>query len=343
MLKLNFKNIASSGIKVGISLSLGVFFIWVVWRTLSPSDIESILNSFSIANYWWIVLSVFFGISSHMSRAHRWKYTLEPLGFKPRFWNSFFAVMIGYLLNLAFPRLGEVTRCGVMARYENIPLNNLFGTVIAERVADLIIMIIMTVAIVFLQLEVLDGLLSDMLGPAWESLSFNTIAVYVSVILLAGGFGLYFLFKLSEKVAFMAKIKHFVLGILDGAKSILTMKQKWGFLFHTLFIWVMYVLMFYVSLLSLPETSNVPILGILAAFVMGGLSIIFVQGGLGVYPAAIMAVLMLYGVERTDGLALGWIMWTGQTVLLIFIGFISMALLPLYNKKSNHGPLKSST
>jgi uncharacterized membrane protein YbhN (UPF0104 family) len=110
------------------------------------------------------------------------------------------------------------------------------------------------------------------------------------------------------------------------------MKQKWGFLFHTLFIWVMYVLMFYVSMLSLPETSHVPFLGVLAAFVMGGLSIIFVQGGLGVYPAMIMAVLTLYGVERTDGLALGWIMWTGQTILLIILGFVSMGILPLYNR-----------
>ena len=134
----------------------------------------------------------------------------------------------------------------------------------------------------------------------------------------------------------MAKIKDFVVGVFDGAKSILTMKQKWGFLFHTAFIWVMYVLMFYVSMKSLPETSNVPFLGMLAAFVMGGLSIIFVQGGLGVYPAAIMAVLMLYGVERTDGLALGWIMWTGQTILLIFVGFLCMAILPLYNKKRRH-------
>ena len=120
------------------------------------------------------------------------------------------------------------------------------------------------------------------------------------------------------------------------------MKQKWGFLFHTAFIWVMYVLMFYVSMKSLPETSNVPFLGMLAAFVIGGLSIIFVQGGLGVYPAAIMAVLMLYEVERADGLALGWIMWTGQTILLIFVGFLSMAILPLYNKKRNESPEPNS-
>jgi glycosyltransferase 2 family protein len=330
---LNYKKIAVSTVKIGISLSLGVFFIWIVWRTLTPSDIDSILNSFSTANYWWIALSIFFGVCSHLSRAHRWKYTLEPLGHTPRFWNSLFSVMVGYLLNLAFPRLGEVTRCAVMSRYEKIPVNELFGTVIAERVADLIIMIIMTSAIIFLQLDVLNGMLSDMLGPTWESISFNTIAIYGAVLSLLGAAGIYLLFRLSDKIAFFAKIKSFLVGIFAGIKSILQMKQKWGFLFHTAFIWVMYVLMFYVSLKSLPETSNVPLLGILAAFVMGGLSIIFVQGGLGVYPAAIMAVLMLYGVERADGLALGWIMWTAQTVLLIVIGFVSMALLPVYNKK----------
>ena len=333
---MNFYKIASSSLKVGVSLSLGVFFIWIVWRTLTPSDIDSILNSFSTANYWWIALSVVFGISSHMSRAHRWKYTLEPLGYNPSFWNSLFAVMIGYLLNLAFPRLGEVTRCGVMNRYEKIPINKLFGTVIAERVADLIIMIVMTSAIIFLQLDILNDMLSDMIGPTWDSISFATMALYCVALFAIGGISIYFLFKLAEKSAFMAKIKDFIVGVFDGAKSILTMKQKWGFLFHTAFIWVMYVLMFYVSMKSLPETSNVPFLGMLAAFVIGGLSIIFVQGGLGVYPAAIMAVLMLYGVERADGLALGWIMWTGQTILLIFVGFLCMAILPLYNKKRRH-------
>ena len=333
---MNFNKIASSSLKVGVSLSLGLFFIWIVWRTLTPSDIDSILNSFSTANYWWIALSVVLGISSHMSRAHRWKYTLEPLGYKPSFWNSLFAVMIGYLLNLAFPRLGEVTRCGVMSRYENIPINQLFGTVIAERVADLIIMIVMTSAIIFLQLDVLNDMLSDMIGPTWDSISFATMALYCIALFAIGGISIYFLFKFAEKSAFMAKIKDFIVGVFDGAKSILTMKQKWGFLFHTAFIWVMYVLMFYVSMKSLPETSNVPFLGMLAAFVMGGLSIVFVQGGLGVYPAAIMAVLMLYGVERADGLALGWIMWTGQTILLIFVGFLCMAILPLYNKKRRH-------
>jgi len=277
-----------------------------------------------------------------MSRAHRWKYTLEPLGYRPRFWNSLFAVMIGYLLNLAFPRLGEVTRCGVMNRYENIPINKLFGTVIAERVADLIIMIVMTSAIIFLQLDILNDMLASMIGPAWDSISFTTMALYCVALFTIGGFSVYFLFKLAEKSALMAKIKDFIVGIFEGVKSILSMKQKWGFLFHTAFIWVMYVLMFYVSMKSLPETSNVPFLGMLAAFVMGGLSIIFVQGGLGVYPAAIMAVLMLYEVERADGLALGWIMWTGQTILLIFVGFLSMAILPLYNKKRNESPEPNS-
>ncbi len=188
-----------------------------------------------------------------------------------------FSVMVGYLLNLAFPRLGEVTRCGVMSRYEKMPVNKLFGTVVAERIADLIIMVIMTSLIILLQLDILNEMLVDILGPTWENLSIWSLVVYGFGFLITGGIGLFVVYKLAEKSAFMAKVMTFIAGVLSGLQSIITMKQKWGFLFHTLFIWVMYVLMFYVSMLSLPETSHVPFLGVLAAFVMGGLSIIFVQ------------------------------------------------------------------
>lgn len=324
-------NKLKSLLKVAISLSLGVFFIWIVWRTLTPEDIESIVKSFSTANYWWIALSVTFGVLSHLSRAYRWKYTLEPLGYQPRFLNSFFAVMIGYLLNLAFPRLGEVTRCGVMSQYEKIPVNKLFGTVIGERVADLLIMLIITGSVILIEFDKLSGMVYDLLGGASSKFSVSGILVLLLVAGALGGVGFLLLLKYSKN-PFILKLKSFIIGILDGVKSILQMRQKWGFLFHTFFIWVMYVMMFYVSMLSLPETSNVPIMGIVAAFVMGGLSIVFVQGGLGAYPLAIMGVLLLYDVERVNGLALGWIMWTGQTILLIILGFLSMALIPVYNK-----------
>lgn len=314
-----------------ISLSLGVFFIWIVWRTLTPSDIESIKNSFYSANYWWILLSLILGIASHLSRAYRWKYTLQPLGLKPRFWNSFFAVMIGYLLNLAFPRLGEVSRCGAMSTYEKMPVNKLLGTVIAERVADLIILITLTTSIIFLQIDVLKDLIMEMVGPFWEGLNVTKLVI-VLFLLIIGGFGfILFLIKKADN-PFVNKVKLFVFGLIDGVRSILTMDNKLGFLGHTLFIWFMYIAMFYVAMLSLPETSNVSLIGVIAGFVVGGMSIVFVQGGLGVYPAAIMAVLLLYGVERNDGLALGWIMWTGQTLLLLILGFVSLALMPIYNK-----------
>jgi len=128
------------------------------------------------------------------------------------------------------------------------------------------------------------------------------------------------------------KIKSILIGFWEGAKSIIYMKSSLMFILHTLFIWIMYVLMFYMCFFSLEATSNVPTMGILAAFVMGGISIIFVQGGIGVYPAAVMQILFIYGVSKSSGLALGWIIWTSQTTMILVLGILSMLLLPRYNK-----------
>lgn len=325
------KKVLGNILKVGLPLAFGIYVIYYQYNQLEPEQVETIKKSFREANYFWVFLSLFFGTLSHVSRAYRWRYTLSPLGIQVKFLNSFLAVMIGYVANIVFPRLGEVSRCAVVAKYENQPFEKLFGTVVAERVADMIILLSIIVVVLFLQMDILKDTLADMLSSAGDPtmlIKKLTVAGVVGVLILVGGL---VLLKISSH-PFILKVKSFAKGLIDGVLSILKMKKKWSFIGHTAFIWIMYMTMFYVPFFALPETATVPLAGVLAAFVMGGLSIVFVQGGIGIYPLFVALVLSLYGVSETSGLTLGWIIWTAQTAMLIGWGAVSLIAMPLYNR-----------
>lgn len=322
-----------NALKVILPLGLGIYLVWFFYSSLSEQDKLDIAVSFKSANYNWITFSLFFGLLSHLSRAYRWNYTLEPLGYKTKFWNNFFAVMIGYLVNLAVPRLGELTRCGVSARYEKIPFNKLLGTVIAERVADFIILILITISVVIIQFDIIKGLVFEILNKLTDAVSGLALYGLVGVFGLLTLAAIYFLLLNKKQNPIIEKIKVIVIGLYEGVASIFKMKKKWQFLGHTIFIWLMYLLMFYLCFFSLPETKDVPIGGILTAFVMGGFTIVLTNGGIGAYPLAIQAVLLLYGVDRNTGAAFGWIVWTAQTLMLLIFGAISFFLMPIYNKQ----------
>ena len=328
------KNIALNIIKVVLPLAFGLFLVWYVYDLLDEKEKEDLFLSLKQANYWWIIASVLFGILSHLSRAYRWKYLLDPLGLKPKFLNSFFSVMIGYTINLLLPRVGEVSRCGILSKYEKMPFTKLFGTVIAERIADVTILATPTFFVIFSQFDKLGDMLKSWISYDKEnsSLGMYSALVVITGIIIFIGF-LYLLKTSSNK--YLLKIKSILTGFWEGAKSIIYMKSSLMFILHTLFIWIMYVSMFYMCFFSLEDTSNVPLMGMLAAFVMGGISIIFIQGGIGVYPAAVMQILFLYGVSRSSGLALGWIIWTSQTVMILVLGILSMLIIPKYNRYLN--------
>ncbi|MGD1845911.1 MAG: lysylphosphatidylglycerol synthase transmembrane domain-containing protein [Salibacteraceae bacterium] len=341
-------------LKVVVPLLLGVGLTWYIYQDLSEEDKAQVFESLRIADYSWIAFSILFAILSHLSRGWRWKYTLEPLDMRPKFLNNFFSVMIGYIANLAFPRLGEASRCAALARYENLPFNKLFGTVIAERVADFAILLSLIAGVILFQLDKINEIMSqpvkDILGesadPATADQTMKELLLdkipptWVLILLAIGGIvGLVVLIRFlrSSQQGIALKVRDFIGGLLDGLKSILVMRQRWSFIGHTFFIWLMYILMFYVSFFSLPGTSNVPLAGVITAFVMGGISIVVVQGGLGVYPAIVAATLQLYGVDLPIGFAFGWIMWAAQTVMILVLGGASFPGMALYNKKPAHG------
>ena len=309
-----------------LPIALGVFLIWYSLSKLTDSDIVSIKTSFRTANYWWVALSLFFGILSHLSRAYRWQFLLEPLGYKPRFANSIMAVLIAYLLNLAIPRSGEIARAASIKKYENIPFKKAFGTIVAERVADVVMLFGIIGIAFFLQTKLVSSYLFKDDGG-------TGIYIKISLLILLSIIGFFtFKFLKKSKNRFILKIVSFFNDLLDGIKSIYKMKKKWEFIFHTVFIWLMYVLMFYAVTFALPETTNLPFAAIIVGFVVGGLSMALTNGGLGTYPVFVASALILYNIDDNPARAFGWIMWTAQTIMVIVFGGLSFLLLPIYNK-----------
>ena len=314
-----------SFLKKTIPLALGIFLIWVSLSKLTPEDIESVKKSFKTANYWWVLLSLLLGVLSHLSRAYRWRFMLEPLGYKPKFLNSAMAVIIAYLVNLGIPRAGELSRAAVLTEYEDIPFEKGFGTIVAERVADLIMYALFILLAFFAQYQLIRDELVKKLPE-------NPIYTIISAtIIIICAFYFFKWIKRSEQPQ-VIRLKSFLSGLIDGVKSIFSMKKKWAFIFHTFFIWLMYILMLYVAKFSIPETAHLSINAVLISFVIGTFSYAATNGGIGAYPIAIQSALLLYGVSEVAGLSFGWIMWTSQTLMILVFGGVSFLLLPIYNK-----------
>jgi uncharacterized protein (TIRG00374 family) len=330
-------------LKVALPLSFGIFLIWFIYKDLTEQDKIDITESFKKANYWLVGLSLILGVLSHVSRAVRWNMLIEPLGFKPKLYNTFFAVMIGYVSTMAFHRVGEVIRAGVMKRYEGIPMNKAFGTVITERAVDTLCLAIIMMVAFITQFKVLSGfyfkelhdpLFAKVAAFSDQYFSFTYILVGFAGLIIAGV--VFVLSKRGEDSIF-SKVVAMVIGLWEGVKSIRRIKNIWAFIGHTLFIWTMYFLMIYICFYSIPEMAGMSLLVAMAVFVMGSLGIIVVQGGIGAYPAIVMKTLMIYGLPKAIGFAFGWIVWTAQALLLVVLGLGSLALIQVLNKNKHHG------
>jgi glycosyltransferase 2 family protein len=323
-------------LKVVIPLGIGVFVAWYQFDKLSEEQIDDILSSFRSADYIWVLLSVAVAFMSHWSRAYRWRYLLVPMGITIRFVNSILSVFIGYVANLILPRFGEVWRCVMVSRFERQPFEKLFGTVVAERIADVIVVNAIIALTIVLQFQMLGDKIAELMGDRLSPEKLPAMVAKLAGVVLMGAVGAYVFWRLLRTSTFplFVKLRGIVSGLTEGVTSILRMRQKGSFLAHTLFIWAMYLVMFWLPFLSLPETANVPLGGVLAAFVIGTFSIALVQGGIGVYPIAVAEALRLYGVPYESGLALGWIVWTSQTAVILLFGGAGLVLMPVLNKGS---------
>jgi len=312
-------------VKILVPLSIGVFFIYITITASTEEERSLIYTSIKNADYRFLILSVFFGVLSHLSRAYRWKFLLAPLGHKPRFINSVLSVMIAYIANLGIPRSGEILRATTLSSYEKIPFEKAFGTIIAERLVDLIFLVIFIFIALSLQFDLI-----------WRVLNEKQV-LPISLMIVAGviGIGFYilrFIFK-QDQNPMIKKIKIFLKGLVDGIMSLKTMPNKGFFILHSLFIWSMYLATFWVVKWTIPETSSLDISALLPAFAIGGLTISASNGGIGIYPFSVALMLLPFGISNESGLAFGWIMWTSQTAMIIVFGSLSFFALPLVNRQ----------
>ncbi|CAI8406100.1 MAG: Uncharacterised protein [uncultured Bacteroidota bacterium] len=312
-------------LKVILPLAVGFFFVYLSYNTTSEEDRILIYSYIQKADLRFVMLSVFFGILSHLSRAYRWKYLLSPLGYQPRFINSVLAVLIAYIANLGIPRSGEILRATTLSSYEKIPFEKTFGTIVAERLLDLLILMGFVLTALVLQFDIIWSILSE------KKISTVQIVIGLAFVII-GYIILKKLFTLSQN-PLIIRIKNFFWGLAEGIMSLKNMPNKGRFIGHTLFIWLMYLAMFYVVKWTVPETASLGMNAILPAFVVGGLAISATNGGIGIYPFSVALVLAAFKISNESGLAFGWIMWTSQTLMIIVFGSLSFFVLPLVNRQ----------
>ncbi len=311
-------------LKTALPIAIGAFLVLYWYFKTAPSDREQIVFYIKEADIFWVTLSLILGLLGHISRAIRWNYLLEPLGYKPKLINNVLMIFMAYLANLGVPRTGEILRATALRGYEGVPFEKGFGTIVTERVIDLFMLLTVVIIALLLQTDIIITFFKD------RGLNLNGIFLLLGIGILGFLFFVLFIRKSNSKIAL--KIKAFVKGLLDGVFSIFKMKRKWSFVFHTIFIWACYIGMMWVIKFTVPATADLSLSEILVAFVFGAFAMATTNGGVGLFPILVSKALGLFGINEVSGDAFGWIMWIAQTFMVIIFGAISFLLLPLLNR-----------
>ena len=314
-------------LKTVVPLALGIYLFWYFFQRMDEATRKQFYHSLKTADYTWIILSVVLSVFALFSRAYRWKYLLEPLGYQTSFWNRYHALMIGYIMNLTIPRAGEATRSLMLQRSDNVPFASSFGTIVAERVFDVVMLgFVALIAFGLATDEFIyfkNLILNDYGKPSDSGIPWVKISMLVAFLAVALVF---FLMKSVRK-----KIIDFLRKMLDGVLGVFKTKHPFAFIGHTLLIWILYIVYFGICFQALPETSHLGMKPILLAFLAGSLGISFTNGGIGVFPLLVGAVISFYLKEDTQqgvGWAIGMLIWSSQTILIILLGILSFFLLP---------------
>ena len=317
-------------------IALGGFFVWLSVRHLTPEKWEDIKNAVARGRKWVIFPVIIFLLIAHYSRAIRWKLLMEPLGYKPSNFNAFAAVMIGYLVNSGAPRLGEVFKCTLLARYEKLRVDKLIGTILIERAVDLVCLIIVFISALIVEGDIFGQMMTglakeffyDKTGHLSSQKMFIAIGGFILFLVL-----FYIILKRFGHIDIIARIKKSIKNILHGLSSINNLEHKGWFIFHSVLIWTMYWFASTAGLYALKETQDLGLAGGLAALVVGTVGIILTPGGIGAYPVLIAQLLGLYGLDpETTGIASGTLMWAAQTAIILLGGMICFGLITKYNK-----------
>lgn len=318
-------------------LALGALFVWLSVKDITRADWQHIRFSLLHARHWLIVPVLAMLLLSHYLRALRWKILMEPLGYHPTIFNVFASVMIGYLVNAGVPRLGEVVKCTMLSKYEKIRVDKLVGTIVTERAIDMVSLIIVFIAALLFQGPIISNYVNTLVANFFTSEGGRFSFKKLFITLFAVVFFFLLLFILIRRFAHIgaiAKVKNILKGIAHGLLSIRYIKNKGAFLFHSVAIWMLYLLSTTIGIQALQETAHLGLGAGLTALAVGSIGMVITPGGIGAYPLFVANLMGLYGVPvLTIGMALGWLLWLVQTLIILIGGIIFSVLFSSYNKK----------
>jgi uncharacterized membrane protein YbhN (UPF0104 family) len=329
-------------LKTFLPLGIGVYLFWYFFSSMDKNSLNEFYKAFREANYFWIFLSLILSFIALLARAKRWEYVLEPMGHKSAFWNRYHSIMIGYLVNLTIPRAGEASRAVFLYRSDNVPFAKSFGTIVAERAVDLVMLATIGFIALTAGAEDFDLIWNEMLARFGAKPGEEGGFPFKLVILSVAALGVAFLtYKYFKDVVFKGKIIEFVKGLIAGVFSIFKSTNPIGYVLLTITIWSCYLLMFGICFMAIEPTSDFPIKGMLIGFIAGSIGITFTNGGIGTYPLLVGLVIAFYLKEdygdsaQGIGNALGMVIWISQTVMMILLGLLSLILIPKNFLKKN--------
>jgi len=336
---LNFRKFVIQALKFLGFLALGILLLWLAFRKV---DFNRVGENLKQANYYWIVLSIIFSLLAFILRARRWQLLIHPLGFHPTFWHTFHALMIGYMANIALPRIGEVTRCVVLGKKEKIAVDKLIGTVIIERTIDFLSVLIFLILIIITSESLINKFLKESIFIPLKEKVLSVVNIpweFWALLALIAITALYLMIRYRKslrKFRFFSKIFDVAKGVITGLKTITNLNRKWEFIFLTVGIWVSYAIMTWVVVFCLKSTSDITFWDSLIILVVGGLAMsVPVQAGFGAFHWAVSQVLIvMHGISREDGLTFAILSHESQIIFEILVGLVSIYIMYGRNHKN---------
>jgi uncharacterized protein (TIRG00374 family) len=318
-----------------IFLGLGIFLTWWQLGKMTPMQKIQFKESFQNAHYLVLIPIFIIMILGHLSRAIRWKILIEPMGYKPKTSNSFYAVMCGYLGNTFLPRAGEILRCTLLGRHEKIPVTKLFGTILVERIFDLFCYFLIIIITILIQVETVSDFVKSKIELIISVKQNLSIWMIIGIIILIAG--IFFMMakwilKRFKEHRLVIKLKGLHVGLKEGFLTILHLQKRKQFLAHTIFIWATYLFEIYIGFFALSATSSLHLGAAFSVLSLATLAMIVSPGGLGAFPIAVQQVLLIYDV---DNISFGWLMWGATTLIIILVGIMSFGIL-MYHNKNKH-------
>ena len=323
-------------LKYSLSLAIAILLLWVVFKDI---DLQDLMEKFINVDYKWVLASIGISLISHLLRSLRWNLILQPVGYSPKVSNTFVAVMVGYLANFIIPRMGEVTRCGILHRIEKIPFKTSIGTVIAERAFDLVTLLFLIGVTLLFEFDRLSGLFAGIFTEKIMGIERNLhqfylfIIIFILAVVIVIVLAILYKNKIRRTLIYV-KVMRFRQGIVEGFLSIVRLKNKWRFLLYTFLMWFLYYLMTYTFFFALEPTSRLGPLAAITILVVGSIGMTApVQGGFGAFHFFVAEALLLYGLPIDDGLAFATLYHTSQFITVVLTGSVCFIISIIIGKK----------